>query len=107
MKNKEKKFLDLSKIPRLKELYLPELECYIKYGPLTYAELCTVTKCKTQVDATYLILSLMLSKGDPAFTVDELQRLPVKVFLALLTGLSKAEGLKNKLKELEKGSLYS
>jgi len=96
----KKKIFNLDDIPKLKELYIPELEAYVKYGPLTFEELTTiVTECATDAERTYAMISKMLIKGDARLTVQAIKDLPVKMFFALIRAFTKAEGLQDELKK--------
>lgn len=90
----EKKFLDLNQPAKPKEIFVPELNAYVRYCSLTFKELSKLTEYPNDVEKGFYFLSVALSKVDPRVTFESVQQLPGNVYLALMKAICENEGFK-------------
>lgn len=72
----------------IKQVYIPELGGYIRYGPLTIGDLEDLGKAKSDDERATLILYKMLRKADDSITLEKVKQLPVNIATRILNEIS-------------------
>lgn len=68
----------------IREVYVEELNCVVRYKPLTFADLPEIAKATNEQERGILILYKLLSKADPNVTLEKVKMLPVNIGNAIL-----------------------
>ena len=69
----------------IQEVYVPELNCIVRYKPLTIEDLPEIMKAKDDQERAAIMLYKLLSKADENVTLEKVKRLPVDVATAILS----------------------
>ena len=68
----------------IREVYVPELRCVVRYKPLTIEDLPDLMKAKDDQERAAIMLYKLLSKADEKVTLEKVKKLPVEVATAIL-----------------------
>jgi hypothetical protein len=102
--NKNKKFFNVNDFGKIKEVFCKPLNVTVKYGSLNLEDLRAVQKCADDVEKSFLIVTKMLSKADPAITIAKVKELPVMVIIPIIQSLVAAEHYDKYFKNFKAGN---
>jgi len=87
---KKKRFFDVDEIlanEKIREVYVPEIDCYVRFGPMDYTDFVKVSRAQ-DLEKAAVMLYCMLHKADPTVTLEKVKKLPVHVVAAILAKIN-------------------
>jgi hypothetical protein len=90
---KQKKYFRLEpQKSKFKEVFVPFLDCFVRYKPLSIEELAKLVAAgKDDMERSFVILSALLRPCDPAFTVEAIMEMAPSQIAAISTAISTEE----------------